>query len=97
MNPKSFFKVTDGLSKENCIAVHLFTPYEHERLPVIVSPSVRMVYLGSFLHFTAKRLSVRILDSIVTPPKFLQTERAFDMMNYNCSIRSQTLGEFCFL
>lgn len=28
----------------------------------------------------AKQLSVRILDSIVTPPKFLQTERAFDMM-----------------
>lgn len=23
---------------------------------------------------------MRILDSIVTPPKFLQTERAFDMM-----------------
>lgn len=24
MNPESFWKVTDGLSKENCIAAHLF-------------------------------------------------------------------------
>lgn len=139
---ESFWKVTDGLSKENCIAAHLFAkqvrqlyrksgplstalylkqcgvclqqvyagpPYEHERLPVFVSlsrnglpriiPSFHrkvimrkddkadtlvQLYLSFFTLSRviplAKRLSVRILDSIVTPPKFLQTERAFDMM-----------------
>ncbi|KAI5395382.1 hypothetical protein KIW84_061820 [Lathyrus oleraceus] len=65
--------------------VYAGPPYEHERLPVFVSliqnglPRIIPSFHRKVIPL-AKRLSVRILDSIVTPPKFLQTERAFDMM-----------------